>query len=305
MSRAVRFDQYGGIDVLNVVDVERPTPGPGQLLVKVKAAGINPGESKIREGVLHERWPATFPSGQGSDLAGVVEEVGEQTNGFKPGDEVIGFTHNRASHAEYVLVDAKNATPRPPNVSWEAAGALFVAGATAYATVRAVELERGETVVISGASGGVGSIAVQLAKNAGATVIGIASEPNDEWLKRHGVIPVTYGDGIDERLREASGGKIDAFIDTYGGYVPLALDLGVKPDRIDTIVDFQAGEKYGVKTEGNAAAASSETVAELAQLIDQGKLEIPIAHVFPLEQVRDAYRSLEQEHPRGKIVLEP
>jgi len=305
MARAVRFDQYGGIDVLNVVDVERPSPGPGQLLVRVKAAGINPGESKIREGFLHERWPATFPSGQGSDLAGVVEQTGGQTDGFKAGDELIGFTDNRASQAEFVVVDAKNVTPRPPNVSWEAAGALFVAGVTAYATVRAVELKPGDTVVIAGASGGVGSIAVQLAKDKGATVIGIASESNHEWLKGHGVIPVTYGERIADRLREAAGGKIDAFIDAFGDYVQLALDLGVKPERIDTIVDFTAGEKYGVKTEGNAAAASSETVAELAALIDQGKLEIPIANVYPLEQVRDAYRSLEQEHPRGKIVLEP
>jgi len=301
----VRFDQYGGIDVLNVVDVERPSPGPGQLLVRVKAAGINPGESKIREGFLHERWPATFPSGQGSDLAGVVEQTGGQTDGFKAGDELIGFTDNRASQAEFVVVDAENVTPRPPNVSWEAAGALFVAGVTAYATVRAVELKPGDTVVIAGASGGVGSIAVQLAKDKGATVIGIASESNHEWLKGHGVIPVTYGERIADRLREAAGGKIDAFIDAFGDYVQLALDLGVKPERIDTIVDFTAGEKYGVKTEGNAAAASSETVAELAALIDQGKLEIPIANVYPLEQVRDAYRSLEQEHPRGKIVLEP
>jgi NADPH:quinone reductase-like Zn-dependent oxidoreductase len=306
MPRAVRFDQYGGIDVLNVVDVERPSPGPGQLLVKVKAAGINPGEAKIRDGSLHERWPATFPSGQGSDLAGIVEEVGEQANGFAAGDEVIGFTHNRASQAEYVVIDADDATPRPANVSWEAAGGLFVAGATAYAMVRAVEVKPGDTVVVSGASGGVGSIAVQLAKNAGATVIGIASEPNHEWLSSHGVIPVTYGDGIAERLREASSGTIDAFLDTFGGdYVKLALDLGVKPERVDTIVDFQAHAKYGVKVDGNAAGASAETIAELAQLIDQGRLEIPIAGVYPLDQVRDAYRSLEQDHPRGKIVLEP
>ena len=145
MPRAVRFNEYGDVDVLNVVDVEKPTPGPGELLVRVKAAGINPGESKIRQGVLHERWPATFPSGQGSDLAGVVEELGENTNGFNVGDEVIGFTDNRASQAEFAVVEAENATPKPANVAWEAAGSLFVVGATAYATVRAVAVKAGDT----------------------------------------------------------------------------------------------------------------------------------------------------------------
>jgi NADPH:quinone reductase-like Zn-dependent oxidoreductase len=306
MPRAVRFDEYGGVDVLKVVDVERPTPGPGQLLIRVKATGINPGEAKIRQGLLHERWPATFPSGQGSDLAGVVEEVGEGIDNLSPGDEVIGFTDQRASHAELALVDADNVTPRPLGVPWEAAGSLFVVGATAYAAVNAVGITAGDTLVVTGAAGGVGSLTVQLAKNAGATVIGLAGERAHEWLTRHGVIPVTYGDGVADRIREAARGKIDAFIDTVGGdYVEMALELGVQPDRIDTIVDFQAAEKYGVKIAGNAAGASKETLAELAAQIDQGRLEIPIAKVYPLEQVREAFTELEQNHTHGKIVLEP
>ena len=140
MPKAVRFDEYGGVDVLKVVDVPRPVPEPGQVLVRVKAAGINPGEAKIREGLLHARFPATFPSGEGSDLAGIVAATGPGVTGFSAGDEVIGFTNNRASHAEYVLADAENLTPKPAGVSWEAAGSLFVAGATAYAAVRAVAL---------------------------------------------------------------------------------------------------------------------------------------------------------------------
>ncbi len=143
MSRAVRYDEYGGVDVLNVVDVADPVPGPGELLVRVRAAGINPGESKIREGLLHERWPATFPSGQGSDLAGVVEAVGAGVDGFGPGDDVIGFTDDRASQAELVVIDAAHATAKPAGVPWEVAGALFVAGATAYAASRAVNPARG------------------------------------------------------------------------------------------------------------------------------------------------------------------
>jgi NADPH:quinone reductase-like Zn-dependent oxidoreductase len=300
--KAVRYDDYGGIDVLNVVDVERPVPGPGQALVEVRAAGINPGEGKIREGMLRNRWPSTFPSGQGSDFAGVVLE---RAGGFEPGDEVIGFTHDRASHAELVAVDAGHLTPKPAAVPWEQAGALCVAGSTAWAAVRAVALGPGDTVAVAGAAGGVGSIAVQLARLAGATVIGIASVGNHDWLRQHGAVPVAYGDGVADRIREASGGKLDAFIDTHGGYVELAIELGVPRERIDTIVDLTANEKYGVKIDGHAVGASAEVLAELAGLIADGKLEVPIAAVYPLAEVRDAFRELEEGHTRGKIVLTP
>lgn len=306
MPRAVRFDQYGGLEVLKVVEVDRPVPGPGKVLVRVKAAGINPGEASIRKGLFAERWPATFPSGQGSDLAGIVEEVGPEVTSVVVGDEVIGFTNNRSSQAELVVVEAGNLVPRPRNVSWEQAGALFVAGTTAYAAVRSVALSSGDTVVVSGAAGGVGSIAVQLAWDAGARVIGLAGDTNHKWLTEHGVIPIAYGDGVEDRIRAASGGKVDAFIDTFGGgYVELALKLGVAKSRIDTIIDFAAAAKYGVKTEGNHEAATAEVLAQLAQLLSQGRLEIPIAKAYPLAEVRDAYRELEQRHTRGKIVLEP
>jgi NADPH:quinone reductase-like Zn-dependent oxidoreductase len=305
MPKAVRFDEYGGVDVLHVVEVPRPEPGPGQALVQVKAAGINPGEAKIRAGLLHARWPATFPSGQGSDLAGVVAQTGPGVTGFAPGDEVIGYTESRASQAEYVLAEAANLTAKPAGVSWEAAGSLFVAGATAYAAVRAVALTTGDTVVVSAAAGGVGSLTVQLARRAGATVIGLASPANHEWLAGHGVIPVSYGEGVADRIRQAAP-KVDAFIDTFGGdYVELALALGVEPSRVDTIVSFDAVGRYGVKAEGNAAGASATVLAELAGLIAAGELEIPVAATFPLDQVRDAYRLLAQGHLRGKIVLLP
>jgi len=196
--------------------------------------------------------------------------------------------------------------PRPAEVPWEVAGALFVAGVTAWAAVRAVGAGQGDTVVVSGAAGGVGSIAVQLASLAGATVIGLASEHNHQWLSEHEIVPVAYGEGVAERITDAAGGRVDAFIDTFGGgYVELAIELGVSPERIDTIIDYQAAQKYGAKTEGSAAAASAEVLAELADLIDEGELEVPIAQVFPLEQVRDAYRELERRHTRGKIVLSP
>jgi NADPH:quinone reductase-like Zn-dependent oxidoreductase len=306
MPRAVRFGNYGGLEVLQVVEVDRPAPGPGKVLVQVKAAGINPGEASIRKGMFADRWPSTFPSGQGSDLAGIVEEVGPGVANVAVGDEVIGFTNDRSSQAEFVVVESGNLAPRPANVSWEQAGALFVAGTTAYAAVRSVNLNAGDTVVVSGASGGVGSIAVQLARNAEAKVIGLASDANHKWLADHGVIPVTYGDGVEDRIRAVSGGKVDAFIDTFGGgYIELAVKLGVAPNRIDTIIDFAAAAKYGVKTEGNHEGATADVLAQLAGLLAAGRLEIPIAKVYPLAEVRDAYRELEQRHTRGKIVLEP
>ena len=306
MPKAVKFNQYGGIDVLQVVDVERPVPGSGQVLVNVKAAGINPGESSIRKGLFAKQWPATFPSGQGSDLAGVVAAIGEGVQGCAIGDEVIGFTNKRASQAEFVVVENDELTHRPHNISWEAAGSLFIAGTTAYAAIRAVLLQRGDTLLVSGAAGGVGSIVVQLAVREGAKVVGLASPSHHEWLRDHDVIPVAYGEGVEERIRTASDNHIDACIDTFGAdYVELALKLGVRPERIDTIINFEAVTKYGVKAEGSTQAASASVLADLAQRIDQGELEVPIAHVYSLADVQEAYRELEQRHVLGKIVLVP
>lgn len=306
MPKAVRYDEFGGIDVLRVDEVERPVPGDGQVLVRVKAAGINPSEAVIRTGAVADLFPSTFPSGQGSDFAGVIEEAVAGAGGFSPGDEVIGFTNNRASQAELVLVEAGDLTPKPEKVSWEAAGGLYVAGVTAWGAVHAVQPKEGETV-ISGAAGGVGSLAVQLARRTGATVIGLASEGNHEWLKSHGVIPVAYGEGVAERIRVAAPGGVDAFIDAFGdGYVELALALGVAAERIDTIADFAAAAKHGVKTDGGTAAGpGARVLAELAGLIADGHLEVPIANVYPLAQVREAYTELERRHTRGKIVLRP
>jgi NADPH:quinone reductase-like Zn-dependent oxidoreductase len=306
--KAVRFDRYGGVDVLEVQEVPVPVPGAGEVRVEVKAAGINPGEAMIRQGAFHEIFPATFPSGQGSDLAGVVTEVGPGVELFSVGDEVLGFTNNRASHAEFVVVPADQLTIKPSAVSWEAAGALFVAGTTAYAAVGSVALTPSDTVAIAGAAGGVGAIAVQLAKRTGATVLGIAGPSNDQWLAAHGVIPVNYGDGLADRLRTAApDGRVDAFLDFFGGgYVELAItELGIAPERIDTIIDFPALERFGVKFVGNQDGADAAVLAELAALIAAGQLEVPIAEVIPLDEVQRAYSTLERRHTRGKIVLRP
>ena len=189
--KAVRFDHYGGPDVLEVREVERPTPAAGEVLVQIRAASINPGEIAIREGFLHERWPATFPSGEGTDLAGVVAELGPGAEGFETGDEVVGWSEMRSSHAEFAAVPATQLTAKPSDMSWEVAGSLFVAPLAAYACVQATAPRAGEIVAVSGAAGGVGSVAVQLARLTGATVIGLASEPNHAWLERASLHPTT------------------------------------------------------------------------------------------------------------------
>lgn len=304
MPKAVRLHEYGGIDVLKVEEVPQPVPAAGQVLVRVKAAGINPGEASIRKGVFRDTWPSHFPSGQGSDFAGVVEAVGEDVTGTQAGAEVIGFTHERASQAEFVVVPQEQVTPRPANVAWEVAGALFVAGTTAYAAVRAVDVKAGDTVVVSGASGGVGTLAVQLARLRGARVLGVASPARADWLTAHGAEPVFYGEGLKERLEAV--GRIDAFIDTHGqGYVQLAIELGLEPQRVNTIIDFAAAGQYGVNTEGNGSGGTTEVLAELAGLVADGRLEVPVARTYPLGRVQDAYRELEHGHTLGKIVLLP
>jgi len=305
--KAVRFDEYGPVAVLDVRDVPIPEAGPGQVLIRVKAAGINPGEAKIRDGALHERWPATFPSGQGSDFAGVVERLGPGVTAVAERDEVIGWVDTRSSQAEYLVAEQDDLAPRPSGLPWEVAGAIPVVGFTAWAMVRAVDVKPGDTVVVSGAAGGVGSLAVQLARRAGATVIGLAGPSNHDWLKRHDVIGVAYGDGVADRIRAEAPAGVDAFLDTQGGdYVELALnDLGVRPERIDTIVRFDAPAKYGVKADGNMAGASAATLETLAGLIAAKELELPIARTYPLAEVGTAYAQLAKGHIRGKIVLIP
>jgi NADPH:quinone reductase-like Zn-dependent oxidoreductase len=306
MMKAVRFKEYGGPEVLEVVEVETPSPDAGEVLVKVKAAGINPSEAGIRGGALHDLFPAHFPEGEGSDFAGIVEAVGSGVSDYAAGDEVIGYSNARSSHAEFVCVDATQLTPKPANVSWEVAGALFVAGATAYAEVNAIVAKPGDTVVVSAAAGGVSVIAIQLLTRNGVKVIGLASKKHHDWLEEHGAIGVEYGDGVAERIRDASGGSVDAFLDNFGGgYIELALELGVPKDKINSIADFPGVQKHGVKAEGNAAGTSNIVLAELAALIADDELEIPIAASYPLADVRSAYEELEKRHTRGKIVLIP
>lgn len=306
MARAVRFDRYGGLDVLYVADVEPPDPAAGEVVVAVRAAGINPGEAAIRTGALADRWPASFPSGQGSDLAGVVSAVGDGVSQFAVEDEVLGWSWERSSQAEFAAIPEGQLIAKPAQLSWEVAGSLYVVGVTAYAAVRAVEAGPGDTVAVSAAAGGVGSVVVQLLKERGADVVGIASERNHEWLRANGVIPVSYGDGLGDRVRAAAPKGVDAFIDLFGpDYVQLAVDLGVAPERINTIIAYEKAGEVGAKAEGSGTATTTEVLTEMAALVAAGRIEIPIAATYPLDEVRAAYEQLEKRRTHGKIVLIP
>ena len=274
--------------------------------MEVRAAGINPGEVAIRSGAFDATAPSTFPSGQGSDLAGVVVELGEGVTDFAVGDEVLGYSWTRSSQASHAVVPVIQLTSKPAELSWPVAGALYVAGCTAWAAVEAVDPQPGETVVVSAAAGGVGSLVVQLLAVRGATVLALASDSNADWLTAHGATPVAYGDGLADRLEAAAPDGIDAFIDLFGpDYVHLAVELGVEPDRIETIISFEAAGQVGAKTAGSADASTREVLTKMASLVASGDVEIPIAATYPLAEVRGAFAVLERRHTRGKIVLIP
>jgi NADPH2:quinone reductase len=307
--RAVRFDRYGDVDELYVADAEFTGPGPGRVLVEVHAAGINPGESAIRAGAFAQTWPAGFPSGQGSDWAGVVVAVGDGVTGVEPGEDVFGWTDDRASQATHVEVPAEQVLHRPAGLDAATAGALYVAGTAATASVAAVDPQPGETVVVSGAAGGVGQIAAQLLTLRDVEVVGVASPRHHRRLREMAVTPVAYGSSpreTRENLQAALPAAVHAWVDVAGGgYVELARDLGVPADRINTIIDFDAVERFGVHGRGTSDAAGREDLAALGDLAADGALEVPIAGTHPLERVRDAYTELEQGHTAGKIVLLP
>ncbi len=297
--KAVRLSRYGGPEVLELADVPVPEAAPGRVLVRVRATSINPGEANIRNGALAEIYPMDFPFGEGSDLAGVVVADAE---GFKAGEAVFGWSDERAAHAEYASVPPTQLARKPDGLSFEQAGSLFVIGATARAAVDALELQPGETVVISAAAGGVGVLATQLAVRTGARVLALAGPSNHAWLREHGAEPLAYDGDLASQLAGA-----DAFLDLFGGgYVALALDeLGIPKERVNTIIDFAAVSERGVLSAGNAQGASIENLSALADDIAGGRLDLPIARTYPLAEVRAAFEDLAARHTHGKIVLVP
>ncbi len=304
MPKAVQLSAYGGIDQLRIIDVAKPEPKPGEVIVRVVAAGTNPGEISIREGYLKDMYPRDFPFGQGTDFAGRVDSVGSGVAGLAAGDEVLGWSDQRSAQAEYVVSELAHLLAKPPMLDWYRAGSLFVVATTAVGAVRAVSLRPGDVVAVAGAAGGVGSLAIQLARRAGARVIGIASNDNAEFLRSVGVDHVAYGNGLADRLRSLAPKGIDAFLDFFGGgYVDTAIELGIARERINTIIDFAAVAKYGIKGDGSAAAATRETLASIADLIAWGELVMPLAAIYPFAALHDAYAELARRKSRGKIVL--
>lgn len=274
-----------------------PTPqaAPGQVVVQVEATGINPGALSALSG-------SYVPI---RDLAGVVTAVGEGVQGFAVGDVVLGWLQDWSAHAQLFAVPAAQLIPKPEALSWDVAGSLYVTAMAGLAGVKAVEPKAGGIVVVSGASGGVGFVSAQLARRAGAAVIGLSSPSNAEWLQAHGIRAVAYGNGQEQRIRAAADGQqIGAFIDAVGtGYVDLALALGLSKERINTVVDFKAAKQQGVKSVGTREAGGLSALQELADLTASGALDIPIAATCLLDQVQAACHRLAERSTRGKIVL--
>jgi NADPH:quinone reductase-like Zn-dependent oxidoreductase len=300
--RAVIFTEYGGPEVLQVGDVPEPHAGPGQVRIAVRAAGVNPIDWKARSGAMREFMPLDFPVVDGREASGVVDEVGEGA-GASAGDEVFGFAVGGAA-AEYAVLD--DFARKPAAVSFEEAGGLPVAVETSVRVFNVLGgLSEGQTIVINGAAGGVGTAAVQLAKARGARVIGTASEGNHDFLRSLGAEPTTYGDGLVERVRALAPDGVDLAFDTAGkGDIPALIELTGDPARVATIADFGAGQ-LGVKVTGGADGRAPGALEEAATLIEAGRFSLPVAETFPFDRAADAHRASEGGHVRGKLVLVP
>ena len=300
---AVTFTEYGGPEVLRVADVAEPHAGPGQVRVAVRAAGVNPIDWKVRSGMLREMMPASFPVIDGREAAGVVDEVGGGVGDVTLGDEVFGFAVGGAA-AEYAVLDL--VARKPAALSWEEAAALPVASETSVRVFTVLGGPgEGQTIVINGAAGGVGAVAVQIARARGARVIGTAGEGNHEFLRTLGAEPTTYGDGLAERVRALAPDGVDFAFDTAGrGAIPDLIQLTGDPARVATIADFGAAA-LGVKVTGGGDFRAVDALAEAAGLIEAGRLRVVVAQTFPFSRAADAHRLSEDGHVRGKLLLVP
>lgn len=304
MTRAALYDRTGGPEVLYVGEVDDPAPGPGQVTVRVRAAGINPYDSKVRRGEFGQDGP--FPKRVGSDLAGTVEAVGEEAayrdgTPATVGDEVLGS--GSGTVAELSLAKATNLVRRPAGLSVEVAGSLHVPGMAALACIGAVPAGTDDTLLVGAATGGVGLLVCQLAVAAGAIVLGTGSPRNHDFIASLGAIPITYGDGLAARAE--SHGPVTAVIDCHGREaIDAGVDLGVPPDRMTGTAAFDAIDELGLPSL-DKTARTAENLAGLAVRIAAGKLVLPIAATFSLDEVTAAFAALESPHPPGKIVVLP
>jgi NADPH:quinone reductase-like Zn-dependent oxidoreductase len=298
--KAVIFDKYGDADVLHVGDVAEPHAGPGQVRIAVRASSVNPIDWKLRSGALAEFIPVEFPKIVGYDGAGVVDEVGEGADAAV-GDEVFGFGVGDATGAEYAVLD--DFARKPAGTSFEEAAAAPVAVETSVRALELLGLQSGQTVLVNGAAGGVGSVAVQVARARGAGVIGTASERNHDFLRELGAEPTTYGEGMVERVRELGGADL-AFDVVGSGVIPELVEITGAPERVITIADSSAPQ-HGVRVTGGADGRYQHALAEAAKLFQEGRLRVPVERAYRFSEAADAHRASEAGHVRGKLVLVP
>lgn len=300
--KAVAFDSPGTPDVLQVMEFDTPVPGTGQVRVKVKAAGVQPVDCAIRgQGFSPPGVELRYPQILGNEFAGIIDVVGEGVEGFSVNDEVIGWSL-LSSYAEYVVVPTTQLVRKPKSMLWEEAGVLTASGQTAHTALRELGISKGDTVLIHAAAGGVGTFAVQLARAWGATVIGTASPHNHDYLRSLGAIPVAYGEGLVDRVRELAPKGVDVAFDAAGeDALRASVKLVHDKKRVGTIVAFDLSEE--LETVPIRSKRSVSRLSELTQLYEQGLLRVVISQSFPLHQAAEAHRAVETGHVRGKIVL--
>ncbi|MFH8801724.1 NADP-dependent oxidoreductase [Streptomyces sp. NPDC017936] len=304
--KGISYSRYGGPEVLEYGEVRDPKVGPDTVLVKVRAAAVNPVDWKCREGHLDGILDTVFPVVPGWDVCGVVVRPGASVTEFSVGDEVIGYVRedflSRGTFAEYVAAPVRTLARKPRNLTWEEAAGLPLVGLTAYQVlVKALQVKRGETVLVHAAAGGVGSIAVQLARHLGARVIGTAGEANHDFVRSLGGEPVTYGDGLAERVRGLAPEGVDAVFDTIGGdTLKTSANLLAPEGRLVSIAD-PAAVDYGGRY--HFVRPDAEDLARLAELAEQDVVSVHVSETYPLERAADAHRSNQGGRTRGKIVV--
>jgi NADPH:quinone reductase-like Zn-dependent oxidoreductase len=303
MPLSVQFPTYGTTEVLQIVDAAPLNAGPGQVRLRVHAAGVNPADWKILRGLMRDQIPLHFPAGLGSDVAGVVDQVGAGVTSFHVGDEVLG-TSLTPAFAQSALADPAALVPKPDDISWEVAASLPGAGGTAWTALEELGVVSGETLLVHAAAGGVGTFAVQLGVARGARVIGTASEHNREQLRSFGAIPVAYGPGLAERIRAIAPQGVDAVLDASGrGEIPLSIELAGGPERVLTLVAFDAVDT-GIRTHaGGAGASGVRALRDILTHIRDGRLRVPISRTYGFRDVAAALDESRAGHVSGKIVL--
>lgn len=302
--KAITYNKYGNPDVLELTDQPMPKVGPGMVLVKVKAASVNPVDWKIMAGYLDPLMDLQFPAIPGWDVAGVVESTGIDAPHFKPGDEVIAYGRKDYVHggsfAEYIALPERLLARKPESLDWNESAGLPLAGLTAFQVLKRLELAAGETVLIHGGSGGVGSLGIQIAKALGAKVIATASEKNHDFLRSLGAEPVAYGEGLAERVRALRPEGVEVVADFVGGNLSTTLEVLKENGRHASIADSDVEEHGGTWMWVNPVGAELQ---ELADLVDGNKLQVEVAETFPLGEAAEAFRLNMEGHTRGKIVV--